>query len=86
MVSNELKIYPNPVAPIINLVTQKSGIFEFTIQNMLGQIIFTKVGLKIEKENQVTINLISILLPSGVYYLQLKGNSGLRLRGKFEKE
>lgn len=86
IVTNQLKIYPNPVAHLINVVAPQSGSFEMNIKNDLGQVVYTKSKLEIKQGIPATIDLTSSSLTSGVYYLQLKEKNGLSLTGKFVKK
>lgn len=84
--TDQLKIYPNPATELINIVAQHNGIFEVSITNELGQVVYIKSEFELKTGIPSAIDLTSSSLRSGVYFLQLKEKSGLSLTGRFVKE
>jgi uncharacterized repeat protein (TIGR01451 family) len=64
------QIFPNPATDELSIITQQGDYKSFSISNLMGQV-------KLEQEinsTQTTINIQS--LPTGVYYITLKGDHG----------
>lgn len=76
--SNVVDVYPNPVNDLLNIKTP-SGLYNtINVSNTLGQIVMTKVFTT----EQIMLNVTG--LPAGIYYITLKGESGVKVQ-KFEK-
>lgn len=76
---DNISIYPNPTTGIFTIKTPKDDYTTLTITNSIGQLLLTEPITN----SQTTIN-VNTLAP-GLYYLTLKGDSGVEVR-KFVKE
>ena len=79
IVGSKTTIYPNPTKDFLTLITPINEYTILTITNSIGQLLLTEPITNI----QTAIN-VNTLAP-GLYYLTLKGESGVEVR-KFVKE
>jgi len=76
---HKINIYPNPVNDVLTIKTDGGVFSSFKISNTLGATI-----LQNEINNSIT-NVSVTTLPPGLYYVTLKGESGVVVK-KFVKE
>ena len=72
-------IYPNPTKDLLSIITTNNNYTSLTITNSIGQLLLTEPITN----TQTTINVNTLAL--GLYYVTLKGESGVEVR-KFVKE
>ncbi len=77
--AGEISIYPNPTTGILTIKAPKDDFTSLSIANSIGQLLITEHITN----TQTTINVNN--LAPGLYYLTLKGESGVEVR-KFVKE
>jgi hypothetical protein len=72
---NKIKtaIYPNPATFELTITTDQGAYYSFTITNAIGQVM---MGEPISN-TETDLNIKS--LPSGLYYVNLKGDSGAKV-------
>lgn len=78
----ELKVYPNPIEDYINVLSNKSGVFQFF--NQLGQLIIAvpKEGGRLER---LAVSGSNYSLANGVYTYIFEIDNSKNLRGKVIK-
>jgi uncharacterized repeat protein (TIGR01451 family) len=80
-VSNDSKveIYPNPANSELTIITGDRAYNDLSISNTLGQLLITQAT----SGQQTKVNVAQ--LPTGMYYLTLKGDNGVKVE-KFVKQ
>lgn len=86
LAKDELRIYPNPVENLLNVVASHTGAFDVTVNNALGQEVYSIKGLEVQAGVSAIIDLKLVSLNSGVYNLFFVSRDGLSLSGKFVKK
>jgi len=76
--TDNIQIFPNPVANELTIQTQNSAFNSFTITNSIGQALIQKPIIN----NVTKVNVQS--LPGGLYYISFRGNNGMEVK-KFVK-
>ncbi|MFC2100297.1 PKD domain-containing protein [Bacteroidota bacterium] len=82
----KMEVYPNPAHDNINILFSKtfSGIYEFEIMNLLGQVVYHDQIMHIDENTIITLDLND--LPSGIFLLTAKSINGNRTQSlKFIK-
>jgi len=72
-------IYPNPANDVLTIKIDREAYSSFTVSNTLGEILLQQTITT----SQTTIQIKA--LPAGIYYVTLKGESGVVVK-KFVKE
>ena len=70
---NNLYIYPNPTTGELTIATDKGAYNSFTITNEIGQVVMQ------QQLSSETTNVNIKTLSTGLYYITLKGDSGIRV-------
>jgi uncharacterized repeat protein (TIGR01451 family) len=70
LLHDDIKVFPNPAGATINIQVSNTGWKEAVLSNALGQVISREA---ISKGNNV-MNIGAV--PTGIYYLQVKGSAG----------
>ena len=76
--SSQVTLYPNPANDILTINTGNNSYNSLTITNTIGQSVLTQTT----NTAQTKVNVKN--LPSGIYYVTLRGESGIKVQ-KFEK-
>ena len=76
--TTQIAIYPNPVNDELTIKAENGAYYTMTISNTIGQVIITQSL----NAPQTKVNVKA--LPTGIYYITLKGESGVKVM-KFEK-
>jgi uncharacterized repeat protein (TIGR01451 family) len=75
---NSIEVYPNPVTGVLTIVPDNGSYNTVSISNTLGQVVLSQPFSR----TLTKVNVSS--LPSGMYYVTLRGESGVKVQ-KFEK-
>jgi hypothetical protein len=78
----ELKVYPNPIEDYINVLSNKSGVFQFF--NQLGQLIIA-VPIEGGRLERLAVSGSNYSLANGVYTYKFVIDNSKELRGKVIK-
>jgi hypothetical protein len=78
--SAAVEIYPNPVTDELTIKTGQNAYSTMNITNTMGQVIMMQQMTVNSVQTQVNVNA----LPAGIYYITLRGGSGVKVL-KFEK-
>ncbi|HKC68513.1 MAG TPA: T9SS type A sorting domain-containing protein [Bacteroidia bacterium] len=65
--NNQINIYPNPAANKVFILSDKNVSSNFTLTNLLGQVVLNQTDITSLSNNVYTINIQS--LPAGVYFI-----------------
>jgi len=80
-----LSIFPNPVKQSINVTIPESESFYYDIINSLGQVLLKGDKAAMSKNEVLHIDLSSLNLSTGIYYLVLTDGKGLNYKSRFAK-
>lgn len=86
MANTELNIYPSPGHSIFYIDVPKTGTFDLTISNGLGEVIYKSRHVEIRQNVPFKQLLEDARFPAGMYYIRLIAKTGLSYSGKFVKQ
>lgn len=70
-------VYPNPTKEVINVSLKNSENYKLQLFNAVGQVVNIKT-LTSTTSNRLSVNVKN--LPKGIYYLEIRSNSGSRFK------
>ncbi len=81
----EAQMYPNPVSDNLNIVLNQTGSIAITITNTLGQTVYQGENITFKQGVSKQIDLNTLSLQAGVYYIHFKNETGKSTIAKFVK-
>jgi len=77
--SSGVMVYPNPAAGVLNVVVNRPGSVQFTLNDISGRSLLRETFVR-----RISVNLEP--LSSGIYFYELRDGRGLIKKGKIVKD